>query len=331
MNVNLLIDAIVRQTTVLIAQLATTAGVRAPLAHTANVVFAELVRELKEQGLGNKVIADMFGLALSTYHDRVRRLSESQSVRGRSLWEATLSFVQERQTVLQTEVLDRFRHDDEATVRGVLADLVESGLVFRTGRGARTTYRAASPEELAMPDGASTDGTESLVWLVVHRQGPATLAELADRVPVPDEALRAALEGLVADGRVVRSESGGTTRFSAGSCIIPLGRSGGWEAAVFDHYQAMVTALCAKLRDGKARAEAADTVGGSTFGFTVWEGHPCQDEVLGTLGRIRRELGELRQKVHAHNAAHAPPDGTVGVIAYVGQNVIRAEAPEEES
>jgi hypothetical protein len=43
-NVNLLIDAIVRQTTVLIAQLATAAGVRAPLAHTANQVFVDLVR-----------------------------------------------------------------------------------------------------------------------------------------------------------------------------------------------------------------------------------------------------------------------------------------------
>jgi hypothetical protein len=43
MNVNVLIDSIVRQTTVLIAQLATTAGVRAPLAHLADQVFVELV------------------------------------------------------------------------------------------------------------------------------------------------------------------------------------------------------------------------------------------------------------------------------------------------
>ena len=39
MNVNLLIDALVRQTTVLIAQLATIAGIRAPLAHVADQVF----------------------------------------------------------------------------------------------------------------------------------------------------------------------------------------------------------------------------------------------------------------------------------------------------
>lgn len=88
MDVNLLIDAIVRETTILIAQLATAAGTRATLAHTANQVFTDLVNELKEQGLGNKVIADMFGLGLRTYHKKVARLAESSTERGRSLWEA---------------------------------------------------------------------------------------------------------------------------------------------------------------------------------------------------------------------------------------------------
>ena len=40
MNTTLLIDAIVRQTTVLIASLATASGQRAPLAHLANVLRA---------------------------------------------------------------------------------------------------------------------------------------------------------------------------------------------------------------------------------------------------------------------------------------------------
>ena len=128
-----------------LAQLSTSAGLRAPLAHTANQVFLDLVRELKEQGLGNKVIADMFGLALSTYHDKVRRMSESQSYRGRSLWEATFSFVQEREALLQTDVLTRFRNDDEANVRAVLNDLVESGLVFRSER-AEATNACAPPD-----------------------------------------------------------------------------------------------------------------------------------------------------------------------------------------
>lgn len=148
MEPTLLIDAVVRQTTVLIAQLATSAGLRAPLAHTANQVFLDLVRELKEQGLGNKIIADMFGLALSTYHEKVRRMTESLSSRGRSLWEAVFSYIQERETLLQADVLTRFRNDDESSVRSVLNDLVESGLVFRSGRAESTTLRAARPDEV---------------------------------------------------------------------------------------------------------------------------------------------------------------------------------------
>ncbi len=57
MNVQLLIDAIVRQTTVLVAQLATAGGVRAPLSHVANQVFADLAAELERQGLSRKVTA----------------------------------------------------------------------------------------------------------------------------------------------------------------------------------------------------------------------------------------------------------------------------------
>ena len=44
MHVKLVIDAIVRHTTVLIAQLATSSGMRAPLAHIANHTFLALSR-----------------------------------------------------------------------------------------------------------------------------------------------------------------------------------------------------------------------------------------------------------------------------------------------
>jgi hypothetical protein len=52
----LLIDAIVRQTTVFIAQLATAGGVRTPIADVAEQVFLELVRELERQGVSQKEV-----------------------------------------------------------------------------------------------------------------------------------------------------------------------------------------------------------------------------------------------------------------------------------
>ena len=47
MNGQLLIDAIVQQVTVLIAQLATSGGLRATVAHIANQVFEQLAHELE--------------------------------------------------------------------------------------------------------------------------------------------------------------------------------------------------------------------------------------------------------------------------------------------
>lgn len=332
MTIQLLIDAIVRQTTVLIAQLATAAGLRATLAHTANQVFLDLVRELKAQGLGNKVIADMFGLALSTYHSKVRRLSESRTERGRSLWEVTLAHLREHGPLDQPAVLNRFKYDDESTVRGVLNDLVESGIVFRSGRGDRTTYRAARPEELSLQaSSASSEGATNLVWLAVHRIGRATMEAIANVVPFEPQTLQAALEELTRDGRVQRSEVGGVALYQADQCVIPLGESGGWEAALFDHYQAVVTTICTKLRLGQTRSGMADIVGGSTYGFTVWPDHPHHDEVLGLLARGRKEASALRIKVRAYNDAHpAPPDESISVIAYLGQTVIEPEKVERE-
>src|SRR5262245_5323423 len=108
MNAELLIDAVVRQTTVLIAHLATATGARTPLADIAGQVFADLARELHRQGVSRKVAADMFGLALRTYRRKVQRLAESETLAGRSLWEAVHAFLTERHVATQAEILSHF-------------------------------------------------------------------------------------------------------------------------------------------------------------------------------------------------------------------------------
>jgi hypothetical protein len=198
-NVNLLIDNIVRQTTVLVAQLATAAGGRAPLAHVAGQVFVELVRELESQGLGNKVIADMFGLTLRTYHDRVRRASESVTDRGSSLWEAVLRYARQRQLVSRAELPTRFRADDEASVRGVLSDLLDSGLLFKSGRGDHTTYRAASDAEASAVLASDPDAAAAvMVWVLLHQSGPRTAEELARELNLGADSVQRALVSLLA-------------------------------------------------------------------------------------------------------------------------------------
>ena len=320
MNSTLLIDALVRQTTVLIAQLATAAGGRTPLAHVANQVFLDLVNELKSQGLGHKVIADMFGLALRTYHGRVRRLAESNTVRGRSLWEAVLMTVQQRGTTTRAELLRQFHADDEKSVRGVLRDLVDGGMLFASGRGDRTCYRATEAdvvlEEASDPDEAAA----AMLMVTLNQSGPATDQELAEQMPMDQGQLDRGVQRLLDSGRATRADDG---RLSTESCIIPYGDTAGWEAAVLDHYQAVVSAIGNKIRRGQPRAIPDDAIGGSTYHLEIYEGHPLQEEVLNHLARVREAASELRQRVREHQA---PSDaGTLKVVFYVGQNVIGEE------
>src|ERR1041384_1380691 len=108
MSVQVLIDSIVRQVTVLIAQLATSGGIRAPLAHVANQVFLELANELEAQGVSRKVSADMFGMALRAYVRKVQRLSESSTERGRTLWEAVYGYLSQHRVVTRKELSERY-------------------------------------------------------------------------------------------------------------------------------------------------------------------------------------------------------------------------------
>ncbi len=331
MNVDVLIDSIVRQTTILIAHLATAAGVRAPLSHVANQVFVDLVKELQQQGVGQKVIADMFGMALRTYLAKVRRLSESSSVSGESLWEATLRYLQEKGTVQRADVLQRFAADDAAAVGAVLRDLVNSGLVFRSGQADRASYRAATPEEYRRgnPDGEQ-EGLVSMILVALNRYTPATSQELADALPVELALVEQALVQLIRDGRARENTTEGVKRYECVSCVIPVGSSAGWEAAVFDHFQAMVTAVCTKLRLGSTTATNKDWVGGSTYGFDVWQGHPHLDEVLGLLAQTRQRAVALREKVEGYNGNHAPSEIGQRVLFYTGQTLLGPEAEGDE-
>src|SRR6185295_17020513 len=146
MSVQILIDSIVRQTTVLIAQLATSGGVRAPLAHIANRVFMDLTAELDRQGVSRKVGADMFGMALRAFQRKIQRIRESSTDEGQSLWAAVLSFLQNNAVVTRRGVLTRFGRDDPMLVKSVLYDLTESGFAFRSGSGDDMTYRAVTEE-----------------------------------------------------------------------------------------------------------------------------------------------------------------------------------------
>ncbi|HET9931029.1 MAG TPA: hypothetical protein VFQ35_10090, partial [Polyangiaceae bacterium] len=271
MNVQVLIDSIVRQVTVLIAQLATSGGIRAPVAHLANQVFLDLARELEAQGVSRKVSADMFGMALRAYIRKVRRLDEAASARGRTLWQSVLEFVREEELVTRARALERFELDGELEVSSVLHDLTESGLVFCSGSGRNAVYRAATEAELGRLSQLSNDaGLPELAWVFTFRHGPLKAEKLAELLSRRPEEIESVIARLIADGRVERAPDGNLT---SKDFVVPLGSAVGFEAAVFDHFQAVVQTICQRLNQSSVGAHGADVIGGSTYSFDVWPGH----------------------------------------------------------
>jgi hypothetical protein len=332
MNSKLLIDAIIQQTTVLIAQLSTAAGIRSPLAHIADQVFLDLSREIERQGVSRKVVADMFGLALRSYQKRVQRLSESASVRDRTLWEAIYDFVSEQERVSRKRIGERFRHDSAEHVAAVLNDLVSSGLLYASGRGRDALYRVVTvADRREGQDDESIEGLANLVWVAVHRRRATTLPDLRAALGVAEAPLREAIDHLVDNERLARSGPVDNPELRISSVLmVPIGAEHGWEAAVFDHFSAVATAIGTKVQRGPRSAER-DVVGGATLSFDVHPDHPCEAEVYGLLARVRADVNELWNRVVAFNREHPVPDERKAKVSfYFGQNVERPDSGDHE-
>jgi hypothetical protein len=114
--------------------------------------------------------------------------------------------------------------------------------------------------------------------------------------------------------------------------VLPLGSAVGWEAAVFDHFKAVVNTVTSRLRIDRNRPALADRVGGSTYTLEVWPGHPHEAQAFETLRSLRSQLGALRDQVERYNEAHPPPERHTQVLMYVGQcSIERGEDEPDES
>ena len=286
----------------------------------AHQVFLDLVRELERQGVSRKVSADMFGLGLRTYQRKIQRFTESATDKGRSLWVAVLDYIAARESVTRADLLVYFAGDDDSQVRAVLHDLCESGLVTVSGTGSGITYRVTPEEELALlRQTQKNEGLDELLWALVYREGPLSFAALS-RQPIDGQELRAALGRLVDGGRIVLDADG---VYSAKTLFVPLGSAVGWEAAVFDHFKALVNTVTGRLGIDRSSATLADRIGGSTYTLDVWAGHPHAEEAYETLRNLRHQLGQLREKVESYNADHPIPEDYTQVLLYVGQCLIK--------
>ncbi len=329
MNTRLLIDAIVHQTTVLIAQLSTAAGIRAPLAHIADQVFLDLSKEIEAQGVSRKVAADMFGLAIRTYQKKVQRVTETAQTRDQTLWQSVLVYLQEAESASRRVLVEHFRREDPVVVGSVLNDLVSSGLVYRTGSGEGAIFGITKERDLAQA--IREQRRESLgpiVWVMIYRASGITRAALVEQLAAQDEDLDLVLTQMEEQGQIERSGLGAQAAYRAKEVLVPVDAEHGWEAAVFDHFQSVVRAIGLKVRRGRSRSVQDDVVGGATLGFDLCAGHPHLEETLALLRTVRAEVNVLWNKVEAHNAQHPieEPD-KIEVSFYFGQSVVR---PNEE-
>ena len=170
-----------------------------------------------------------------------------------------------------------------------------------------------------------------LVLVAVYRHGPVKPEKLAQVLPLSGESLAAVLERLTASGELSVEHNDGAVLYRNDRLVIPHGDAQGWQAAVFDHYQAVVSALTAKLRAGRASSARDETTGGSTYHFDVWVGHPHRAEAVGLLAEQRVRASALREAIEAHNRDHERPADARGerVIAYMGQHVLAEEESDE--
>jgi hypothetical protein len=137
------------------------------------------------------------------------------------------------------------------------------------------------------------------------------------------------VERLVAEGRIERDEHGDHAALRASPLVIPIGADLGWEAAVFDHFRAVASAIAAKVRRGRTRSAEDDVVGGTTLSYRVHPGHPHWARVRELLSRVRTEAISLWDEVEAHNVAQPfPEDESTRVWFYVGQ-YLEPDHPEE--
>jgi len=326
-NTRLLIDALVQQTTILIARLSTAAGIRAPLAHVADQVFLELSREIEAQGIGRKVAADMFGLALRTYQKKVRRITESATDRDRTLWQAVIEHLASRGSASRRDIMKAFDRDDPMAVGSVLSDLVSSGLLYRTGVGDGSVFGVTAERDLSTTlSEQQREGVLPIVWVVVFRSGGIRRQELLHRLNLPADLLDEALEILCAQGQLAREAVGDDDpRYSADTFLVPVGAEQGWEAAVLDHFQAVARAIACKVERGRTQSASDDVVGGATLSFHLHAQHPHRPAVLDQLRRVRAEVNQLWDTVQEYNELHPiPEESREEVSFYFGQSVTLA-------
>jgi hypothetical protein len=266
----------------------------------------------------------MFGLALRTYQRKVQRFEEESRTNGKTLWESVLEYIGEKGPIRRQQIAERFRYEDERAVSSVVNDLVTTGLAYFSGRGDSAVFGITSDSDRrALSSDDKIDALALLLWGKVFRAPGSTAESLIRTTSAEELEVRAALTRLLADGRVSRDTDSDTAPLRSAAYVIPVGDLHGSDAAVFDHFQAVCTAIAAKLRQRRAQTDRPDQVGGTTLHFGVHPGHPHEAAALSLLQRVRTELNAFWNEVAAYNREHPIPEELATRVTFYFGQVVR--------
>jgi hypothetical protein len=238
-----------------------------------------------------------------------------------TLWGAVLAFLTEGGEATRAEIRGRFARDGKHAVRGVLtiwSTAASSGAAARQARPVPGGDAQAARRARAQRRRNSPETNQALVWVHVCRAGPLGKERLAELLPLAPALLEDALAALVADGRVRVEEGPDGPRYATDRCLIPVGETAGWEAAVIDHHRAVLNALAAKITSGRhgfrggRRDRRYDGILRSVA--RAPEGREVRELLAGT----RRRIAELWQEVEEQNQGRASAV-TYKITFYCGQ------------
>lgn len=314
----------------LLATLASKNPLRMYFADIAGKTLLDVVEVLRQQGVSQEAIAASFGLTMNGFRDRMRKLQEAHR-QGAVTENGHRTLLERVHSTIESEagpdgwattaaLTDAFRGTKADTLQGVISFLLRSGLIEARGRGARRAYRVAE-----RPVGPAL--TEHDVQVVLYREGPFTLAALAQRLEVPEAQCDALLARIRARGELEeRTDATGEVAYGARTYHIPMDTVEGYEAAIYDHLAAVVGALCKKLRMREHNASLKDLTGGATFTFYVPTDADLWPEVSGFLRENRVRLEEWLTRARALEGRTHETGTLKRVTIYVGQRVDDWEA-----
>jgi len=298
----------------------------------------QLMVELSNRGMHRGRIAELFACSTETVRMRAKKHGDlntrAGSVQPLAPWRVTaLNRLRESNgawiSVEDLRTSKRVNLSYDCWFNAMIKDLVDAGVLEVNASG--LTCRVVCEERLQAVQGtpSSREAEESLVWAAIYRRGPISEADLSPLVAMPGNALRTHLRSLIRQGLVTDIGESDDAYIATHFEASPI-EAQRWESALHDHFAAVYDAAAAKLVHGGSE-QWTGVLGGSTYSFDLWEGHPDEQRVRELLSTLRAVVRPVVDEHREHDRALAstvPRAEVYRVVVYLGQGVVpQGEVP----